>query len=35
MIKFEYLENAARLEKEAANVNLPNLKVVLLKQAEF
>jgi hypothetical protein len=35
MIKGEYLENAARLEREAAKVNLPNLKAVLLKQAEL
>jgi hypothetical protein len=35
MIKFEYLENAARLEQDAANVKLPNLKAVLLKQAEL
>jgi hypothetical protein len=35
MIHAEYLENAARLELEAAKVNLPNLKAVLLKQAEL
>jgi hypothetical protein len=35
MIKFEYLENAARLEQEAAKVTLPNLKAVLLQQAEL
>jgi hypothetical protein len=35
MIKAEYLENAVRLEHEAAKVKLPNLKAVLLKQAEI
>jgi hypothetical protein len=35
MIHAEYLENAVRLEHEAAKVNLPNLKAVLLKQAEI
>ena len=35
MIRAEYLENAVRLEHEAARVKLPNLKAVLLKQAEL
>jgi hypothetical protein len=35
MIKAEYLENAVRLEHQAAKVKLPNLKAVLLKQAEL
>jgi hypothetical protein len=35
MIKAEYLENAVRLEHEAAKVKLPNLRAVLLKQAEI
>ena len=35
MIKAEYLENAVRLEHEAAKIKLPNLKAVLLKQAEI
>jgi hypothetical protein len=35
MIKAEYLENAVRLEHGAAKIKLPNLKAVLLKQAEI
>jgi hypothetical protein len=35
MIKAEYRENAVRLEREAAKIKLPNLKAVLLKQAEL
>jgi hypothetical protein len=35
MIHAEYLENAVRLENEAAKVSLPNLKALLLKQAEI
>jgi hypothetical protein len=35
MIDPEYLENAVRLEHEAAKVRLPNLKALLLKQAEI
>jgi len=35
MIDAEYLENAIRLEHEAAKVGLPNLKALLLKQAEI
>jgi hypothetical protein len=30
----EYLENAARLERKAAEVEQPHLKALLLKQAE-
>jgi hypothetical protein len=35
MIDAMYLEKAVRLEHEAAKVKLPNLKAVLLKQAEI
>jgi hypothetical protein len=35
MIHAEYLGNAARLELEAAKVNLPNLKAVPLRQTEL
>ena len=34
MFLAEYLENAARLERRAAEIKLPNLKALLLKQAE-
>jgi hypothetical protein len=35
MFLAEYLENAVRLERTAAEIKLPNLKALLLKQAEL